>query len=77
VSRGRQGPQHRPRRDAARHAALQVIYDIGEGGTNGRDIKPCRRRPLGGCIPAEMFDTPVDYETLAQLGSIMGSGAWS
>ncbi len=30
--------------------------------------------PSGGCIPAELFDTPVDYETLAQLGSIMGSG---
>ena len=30
--------------------------------------------PSGGCIPQEMFDTPVDYETLAQLGSIMGSG---
>ena len=30
--------------------------------------------PSGGCIPADMFDTPVDYETLAQLGSIMGSG---
>ena len=30
--------------------------------------------PSGGCIPHEMFDTPVDYESLAQLGSIMGSG---
>ena len=30
--------------------------------------------PSGGCIPAEMFDTPVDYESLAQIGSIMGSG---
>jgi NADH-quinone oxidoreductase subunit F len=30
--------------------------------------------PSGGCIPPEMFDTPVDYESLAQLGSIMGSG---
>ena len=30
--------------------------------------------PSGGCIPQEMFDTPVDYESLAQLGSIMGSG---
>ena len=30
--------------------------------------------PSGGCIPQDMFDTPVDYETLAQLGSIMGSG---
>ena len=30
--------------------------------------------PSGGCIPQEMFDTPVDYESLAQIGSIMGSG---
>ena len=51
------------------------IYDIGEGGTNGKDIKAVQTGgPSGGCIPAEMFDTPVDYETLAQLGSIMGSG---
>ncbi len=51
------------------------IYDIGGGGTNGREIKAVQTGgPSGGCIPAEMFDTPVDYETLAQLGSIMGSG---
>jgi NADH-quinone oxidoreductase subunit F len=53
----------------------RFIYDIGEGGTAGRDIKAVQTGgPSGGCIPAEMFDTPVDYETLAQLGSIMGSG---
>ncbi len=53
----------------------KFIYDIGEGGTNGRDIKAVQTGgPSGGTIPAEMFDTPVDYETLAQLGSIMGSG---
>jgi NADH-quinone oxidoreductase subunit F len=53
----------------------RFIYDIGEGGTNGRDIKAVQTGgPSGGCIPADMFDTPVDYETLAQLGSIMGSG---
>ena len=53
----------------------KFIYDIGEGGTNGRDIKAVQTGgPSGGCIPQEMFDTPVDYETLAQLGSIMGSG---
>jgi NADH-quinone oxidoreductase subunit F len=51
------------------------VYDIGEGGTNGRHIKAVQTGgPSGGCIPMEMFDTPVDYETLAQLGSIMGSG---
>jgi NADH-quinone oxidoreductase subunit F len=53
----------------------KFIYDIGEGGTNGRDIKAVQTGgPSGGCIPADMFDTPVDYETLAQIGSIMGSG---
>jgi NADH-quinone oxidoreductase subunit F len=53
----------------------KLIYDIGGGGTNGRDIKAVQTGgPSGGCIPAELFDTPVDYETLGQLGSIMGSG---
>ena len=51
------------------------IYDIGEGGVGGRSIKSIQTGgPSGGCIPHEMFDTPVDYESLAQLGSIMGSG---
>ena len=51
------------------------VYDIGEGGTNGRHVKALQTGgPSGGCIPQEMFDTPVDYETLAKLGSIMGSG---
>ena len=51
------------------------VYDIGEGGVNGRSIKAVQTGgPSGGCIPQEMFDTPVDYESLAQLGSIMGSG---
>jgi len=51
------------------------IYDIGEGGIGGRQIKAVQTGgPSGGCIPPEMFGTPVDYESLAQLGSIMGSG---
>ena len=51
------------------------IYDIGEGATGGREVKAIQTGgPSGGCIPREMFDTPVDYENLAQLGSIMGSG---
>ncbi|MEO8596843.1 MAG: FAD-dependent oxidoreductase [Candidatus Solibacter sp.] len=51
------------------------IYDVGEGGTDGKHLKAVQTGgPSGGCIPQEMFDTPVDYETLAQLGSIMGSG---
>ncbi len=51
------------------------IYDIGEGAMNGRRVKAVQTGgPSGGCIPAEMFDMPVDYESLAQIGSIMGSG---
>ena len=51
------------------------IYDIGGGGVEGRAIKSVQTGgPSGGCIPSEMFDTPVDYESLAQLGAIMGSG---
>jgi NADH-quinone oxidoreductase subunit F len=51
------------------------IYDIGEGAANGRHVKAVQTGgPSGGCIPVEMLDTPVDYESLAQLGSIMGSG---
>ncbi len=51
------------------------IYDVGEGCGDGKHVKAVQTGgPSGGCIPQEMFDTPVDYETLAQLGSIMGSG---
>ena len=51
------------------------IYDIGEGAPDGRQVKAVQTGgPSGGCIPHEMFETPVDYENLAQLGSIMGSG---
>ena len=51
------------------------VYDIGGGAENGHTIKSVQTGgPSGGCIPKDMFNTPVDYETLAQLGSIMGSG---
>jgi NADH-quinone oxidoreductase subunit F len=51
------------------------IYDAGEGALAGRRVKAVQTGgPSGGCIPVEMLDTPVDYESLAQLGSIMGSG---
>ena len=51
------------------------VYDIGGGATHGKAVKAVQTGgPSGGTIPQEMFDTPVDYETLAQLGSIMGSG---
>ncbi len=51
------------------------VYDIGEGAPGGRQVKAIQTGgPSGGCIPLEMFETPVDYENLRQLGSIMGSG---
>lgn len=53
----------------------KFVYDVGGGAPNGRTVKAVQTGgPSGGCIPQEMFDTPVDYESLAQLGSIMGSG---
>ena len=56
-------------------ALKTFIYDIGEGAVGGRQVKAIQTGgPSGGCIPQEMFDTAVDYENLAQLGSIMGSG---
>ena len=52
-----------------------LVYDIGEGGIGGRTIKAVQTGgPSGGCIPHDMFDTTVDYESLAEIGSIMGSG---
>jgi NADH-quinone oxidoreductase subunit F len=51
------------------------IYENGGGAVAGRRVKAVQTGgPSGGCIPLEMLDTPVDYESLAQLGSIMGSG---
>ena len=52
----------------------RIVEDIG-GGVPGGSIKAVQTGgPSGGCIPAEHLDTPVDYESLQQLGSIMGSG---
>ena len=53
----------------------EIVYDIGGGIPEGLDFKAAQTGgPSGGCIPAEFLDTPVDYESLRQLGSIMGSG---
>jgi bidirectional [NiFe] hydrogenase diaphorase subunit len=53
----------------------RIVEDIGGGAPDGGTIKAVQTGgPSGGCIPAELFDTPVDYESLARLGSIMGSG---
>ncbi len=53
----------------------RIIYDIGGGIPRGKRLKAVQTGgPSGGCIPARFIDSPVDYETLARLGSIMGSG---
>jgi len=53
----------------------KIIYDIGGGIEGGKTFKALQTGgPSGGCIPAEFLDTEVDYESLAQVGSIMGSG---
>ncbi len=52
-----------------------IIFDIGGGIEGGKSFKALQTGgPSGGCIPAEFLDTEVDYESLAQAGSIMGSG---
>jgi len=53
----------------------EVIFDIGGGIPNGKKFKAAQTGgPSGGCIPASHIDTPIDYETLRELGSMMGSG---
>jgi bidirectional [NiFe] hydrogenase diaphorase subunit len=53
----------------------QIIYDIGGGIPNGKRFKAAQTGgPSGGCIPAEHLDLSMDYESLAKVGSIMGSG---
>ena len=53
----------------------EMIFEIGGGIPGGKEFKAVQTGgPSGGCIPAEFLDTPVDYESLGALGSIMGSG---
>jgi bidirectional [NiFe] hydrogenase diaphorase subunit len=53
----------------------EIIFDIGGGIPDGLAFKAAQTGgPSGGCIPAQYLDTPVDYESLKALGSIMGSG---
>ena len=52
-----------------------IIEDIGGGVPNGKKFKAAQTGgPSGGCLPASMLDTPIDYESLAAAGSMMGSG---
>ncbi len=53
----------------------EIIFDIGGGQQDGRKIKAVQTGgPSGGCIPASLFDLPVDFDSLTQAGSMMGSG---
>lgn len=53
----------------------EIIYDIGGGIPNGKEFKAAQTGgPSGGCIPASELDTPIDYDSLIALGSMMGSG---
>ena len=54
---------------------LQVVEEIGGGMRNGREFKAAQiGGPSGGCIPARLADTPIDYDALASTGAVMGSG---
>ncbi len=53
----------------------EIIYDIGGGIMNGKRFKAVQTGgPSGGCIPEEHLDLPVDFDSLAKVGSMMGSG---
>lgn len=53
----------------------EIVYDIGGGIPNGKKLKAVQTGgPSGGCIPEHLIDTPIDYESLTSLGSMMGSG---
>lgn len=53
----------------------EIVFDIGGGIPNGRKFKAAQTGgPSGGCIPEENLDTPIDYESLSKIGSMMGSG---
>ncbi len=53
----------------------EIVFDIGGGIPGGHEFKAAQTGgPSGGCIPAEHLDTPIDYESLSQIGSMMGSG---
>ena len=52
----------------------EILFDIGGGIPNRRFKAAQTGGPSGGCIPEQFLDLPVDYESLAQIGSIMGSG---
>lgn len=53
----------------------EIVEDIGGGIPNGKKFKAAQTGgPSGGCIPASLMDTPIDYDSLISIGSMMGSG---
>ena len=53
----------------------QIVEDIGGGVQNGKKFKAVQvGGPSGGCIPASLYDTPIDYHSLIEVGAMMGSG---
>lgn len=53
----------------------ELVYDVGGGVKGGGEAKAVQTGgPSGGCVPKELFDTPVDYDSLSSVGTIMGSG---
>ncbi|MBI4321690.1 MAG: NADH-quinone oxidoreductase subunit NuoF [Chloroflexi bacterium] len=53
----------------------EVVFDIGGGIVNGKEFKVAQSGgPSGGCLPSSLLDTPIDFESLARVGAIMGSG---
>ena len=53
----------------------EIVYDIGGGASGKAKIKAVQTGgPSGGCIPTRLFDLPIDYDSLAEAGAIMGSG---
>jgi len=53
----------------------EIVFDIGGGVPGGKKLKAVQTGgPAGGCIPESAMDTPVDFDSLLALGSIMGSG---
>lgn len=53
----------------------EIVYEVGGGIPGGKKFKAAQTGgPSGGCIPAEHLDTPIDYDSLMEIGSMMGSG---
>ena len=53
----------------------QIVFDVGGGIPDGREFKAAQiGGPSGGCVPAQYLDLPIDYESVKQVGAIMGSG---